>query len=209
MGPSPLTFLQGGGEMGARMRDLDWSKTPLGPVDDVAAEPAQHREHAAAVEGADRPVLGPGIRRPLQRRLPSGLRREASASALGLPGREAWSEIWDSVLHELLAGVVRTGEAFWAQGPAVRARAPRISRKRPTSTCPTIPVRVESGEVGGVYCIVTETTERVVGERRHGVVEGSRRAQCHRAHRSRRLRARHGDARRQAAGHPVRAHVSG
>jgi hypothetical protein len=27
-------------------------------------------------------------------------------------------------------------------------------------------VRVESGEVGGVYCIVTETTERVVGERR-------------------------------------------
>ena len=35
--------------------------------------------------------------------------------ALGLPGREAWSEIWDSVLHGLLAGVVRTGEAFWAK----------------------------------------------------------------------------------------------
>ena len=32
--------------------------------------------------------------------------------------------------------------------------------------CRTIPVRVESGEVGGVYCIVTETTDRVVGERR-------------------------------------------
>ena len=29
--------------------------------------------------------------------------------ALGLPGREAWSEIWDSLLHDLLAGVVRTG----------------------------------------------------------------------------------------------------
>src|SRR4029078_10596798 len=28
------------------------------------------------------------------------------------------------------------------------------------------PVRVESGTVGGVFCIVTETTERVVGERR-------------------------------------------
>src|SRR5262249_49707554 len=28
------------------------------------------------------------------------------------------------------------------------------------------PVRVESGRVGGVFCIVTETTERVVGQRR-------------------------------------------
>ena len=27
-------------------------------------------------------------------------------------------------------------------------------------------MRVESGDVGGVYCIVAETTERVVGERR-------------------------------------------
>ena len=27
---SPLTFLAGGGEMGARMRDMDWSPSPLG-----------------------------------------------------------------------------------------------------------------------------------------------------------------------------------
>ena len=29
-GQSNLAFLQGGGEMGARMRDLDWLNTPLG-----------------------------------------------------------------------------------------------------------------------------------------------------------------------------------
>ena len=28
---SELTFLAGGGEMGARMRDMDWSRTALGP----------------------------------------------------------------------------------------------------------------------------------------------------------------------------------
>ena len=28
---SPADFLLGGGEMGARMRAMDWSKTPLGP----------------------------------------------------------------------------------------------------------------------------------------------------------------------------------
>jgi hypothetical protein len=32
--------------------------------------------------------------------------------ALGLAGRDAWREIWESQLHALLAGVVRTGEAF-------------------------------------------------------------------------------------------------
>ena len=32
MGRSNLAFLQGGGEMGARMRALDWSKSPLGPI---------------------------------------------------------------------------------------------------------------------------------------------------------------------------------
>ena len=30
---SNLTFLQGGGEMGRRMRDLEWRKTPLGAAD--------------------------------------------------------------------------------------------------------------------------------------------------------------------------------
>ena len=32
-------------------------------------------------------------------------------------------------------------------------------------------VRVESGVVGGVFCIVTETTERVVGERRMALLK--------------------------------------
>ena len=28
-----VSFLSGGGEMGALMRSLDWSQTPLGPVE--------------------------------------------------------------------------------------------------------------------------------------------------------------------------------
>ncbi|HEY7546867.1 MAG TPA: hypothetical protein VID27_18390, partial [Blastocatellia bacterium] len=30
----PDNFLSGGGEMGARMREFDWSKTSLGPIED-------------------------------------------------------------------------------------------------------------------------------------------------------------------------------
>ena len=58
--------------------------------------------------------------------------------ALGRPGREAWSEIWDSMLHELLAGVVRTGEAFWAKD-LLFSSSDTASSRRPTSTSPTIP----------------------------------------------------------------------
>ena len=90
--------------------------------------------------------------------------------ALGLPGREAWREIWDSMLHELLAGVVRTGEAFWAKDLLFEVERYGF----PEETYFDVsydPVRVESGEVGGVYCIVTETTERVVGERRMALLK--------------------------------------
>src|SRR5262249_1633618 len=85
--------------------------------------------------------------------------------ALGKPGREAWSEIWDSMLHDLLAGVVRTGEAFWARDLLFMVERNGFLEETYFDVSYD-PVRVESGDVGGVYCIVTETTERVIGERR-------------------------------------------
>jgi PAS domain S-box-containing protein len=85
--------------------------------------------------------------------------------ALGRPGAQAWSEIWDSQLHELLAGVVRTGEAFWARDLLFELE--RYGYPEETYFDVSYdPVRDESGRVGGVFCIVTETTDRVVGERR-------------------------------------------
>src|SRR6185503_11234940 len=85
--------------------------------------------------------------------------------ALGLPGSRAWSEIWDTQLHELLAGVVRTGEAFWAKDLLFDLERYGFAEETYFDVSYD-PVRVESGAVGGVFCIVTETTERVVGERR-------------------------------------------
>jgi signal transduction histidine kinase len=164
VGHSPLSFLAGGGEMGARMRELDWSKTPLGPsrlwpqslrstLSMLLPSKAQiilfwGPEFVVFYNDAYRPVFG--AKHP---------------DALGLPGSQAWSEIWDTQLHELLAGVVRTGEAFWARDLLFELERYGF----PEETYFDVsydPVRVESGEVGGVFCIVTETTERVVGERR-------------------------------------------
>src|SRR5579862_3014417 len=161
---SNFAFLQGGGEMGARMRDLDWSKTALGPVEDwpqslrstvsmLLPSKAQivlfwGSEFVVLYNDAYRPVFG--AKHP---------------EALGLAGRDAWREIWDSQLHALLAGVVRTGEAFWARDLLFQLE--RYGFVEDTYFDVSYdPVRDESGNVGGVFCIVTETTERVIGARR-------------------------------------------
>ena len=140
---STLTFLGGGGEMGARMRDLDWSHTRLGPVETwpqslrstlsmLLPSKAQiilfwGAEFVVFYNDAYRPVFG--AKHPY---------------ALGLPGREAWSEIWDGMLHDLLAGVVRTGEAFWAKDLLFKVE--RYGFEEETYFDVSYdPVRVESG----------------------------------------------------------------
>jgi signal transduction histidine kinase len=161
---SNLSFLAGGGEMGERMRALDWSTTALGAADSwpqslrstvsmLLPSKAQialfwGSQFVCLYNDAYRPVFG--AKHP---------------HALGLPGHQAWSEIWDQQLHQLLAGVVRTGEAFWARD--LYFPLERHGFKEETFFDVSYdPVRVESGDVGGVFCIVTETTDRVIGERR-------------------------------------------
>jgi len=150
--------------MASRMRELDWSKTALGPPSDWPQSlrstvsmmlPSKAKivvfwgpEFTVLYNDAYRPVFGAKHPR-----------------ALGLPGREAWSEIWDNQLHELLAGVIHSGEAFWAKDLLFEIERHGFLEETYFDVSYD-PVRVESGDVGGVYCIVTETTERVVGERR-------------------------------------------
>ena len=108
------TVLAGGGEMGALIRAHDWSSTPLGPVDawpqslrSVVSMLLPSKAQIVLFWGPEFTVLYNDAYRPV-----FGAKHPR---ALGQPGREAWSEIWDAVLHDLLAGVVRTGEAFWGK----------------------------------------------------------------------------------------------
>jgi hypothetical protein len=153
----------GGGEMGERMRAFDWAATPLGPaerwpqslqsaVSIMLPSRAQiilfwGAEFVALYNDAYRSIFG--AKHPW---------------ALGRPARECWAEVWD-VLRPLFEGVLRTGEAFWAQDhPFFLER-----HGFPEETYFDVsydPVRGEASAVDGVFCIVTETTGRVQGERR-------------------------------------------
>jgi two-component sensor histidine kinase len=156
-------FPLGGGEMGALVRALDWSKTSLGPISAWPAHlkatislmlPAQAQivlfwgpEFVALYNDAYAPTIG-----------------DKHPRALGRPARENWAELWDD-LEPLLRRVLETGETVFAKD-----RPFYIERHGyPEDVYFDIsysPVRDEAGKVRGVLCIMSETTERVVAQER-------------------------------------------
>jgi signal transduction histidine kinase len=159
-----LDFLAGGGEMGERIRAKDWSTTPLGAPDRWPQSLRSALSHLLPSKAqivlfwgpelltfyndAYRPVLG-----------------GKHPKALGAPVREVWDELWENGLKDLFDPVLATGEAFWAQDrPFFLERHGYLEETYFDISYD--PVRDESGRVGGVFCIVSETTGRVVGERR-------------------------------------------
>ena len=164
-GLQPLAndWLVGGGEMGKLIRAHDWAQTPLGAIDSWPQSlrsavsillPSKAQiilfwgpELVAIYNDAYRPVLG--AKHP---------------AALGVPARRLFKELWD-VLEPLFMGVVSTGEAFWAKDHEFALERHGYLEETYFDVSYD-PVRDESGRVGGLFCIVSETTGRIVGERR-------------------------------------------
>ena len=84
--------------------------------------------------------------------------------ALGAPGQEVWTEIWD-VIEYMLDQVMAGGGATWSRDQMLV-----LDRNGYPEECyftySYSPITDESGGIGGVFCAVTETTERAIGERR-------------------------------------------
>jgi signal transduction histidine kinase/DNA-binding response OmpR family regulator len=85
--------------------------------------------------------------------------------AIGAPVREVWSEIWD-VLEPRIRHVLSTGEATLDEGLLLfleRSGYPEETyHSFSYSPAPSDVAR----EIGGLFCVVVEETERVLGERR-------------------------------------------
>jgi signal transduction histidine kinase/DNA-binding response OmpR family regulator len=156
-------WLTGGGEMGQRIRGLDWASTSLGPV---ASWPQSLRSAVSILLPSRAQIClfwGPELIKLYNDAYIPVLGRK-HPGVLGRPAREVWSEIWD-VLGPLLGGVIMTGEAFRATDhPFYLDR--RGFAEETYFDVSYDPVRDETGKVGGVFCIVSETTGRVLSERR-------------------------------------------
>ncbi|MBK5007140.1 response regulator [Pseudomonas sp. S32] len=157
-GQPPLCFLLNGGTIGGLMQSMQWGDSPLGPphgwsphLQAVMATllPAQAQvvlfwgeSYVALYNDAYAPTIG-----------------NKHPHALGRPAQENWSELWDD-LEPLLRGVRETGQTFSAKD-----RPFYIERSGHGETVyfdvSYSAVREADGSVGGILCLVSETTERV------------------------------------------------
>lgn len=144
------------------MLSKDWSGSPLGPIEQwpphlkSAVEimlPAQVQivmfwgpQFVALYNDAYAPTIG-----------------NKHPHALGRPAQEYWTELWDDL--EPLLQRARSGETVFAED-----RPFKIERhgylEEVFFNISYSPVRDAEGEVAGVFCIVAETTERVLATRR-------------------------------------------
>src|SRR5581483_3775032 len=159
----PISTLSGGGEMGELMRSLDWSLTPLGPVE---RWPQSLRTSISICLNSRFPILiwwGPDLVKLYNDAYREILGAKHPA-AMGARGRDVWPEIWH-IIGPMLASVIERGEATWSENIMLP-----LERKGFAEECyftfSYSPIRDESGNVGGVFTAVTETTQQVLSERR-------------------------------------------
>jgi len=161
---SEAGFLARGGEMGERMRALDWSRTALGRVD---LWPQSLRTAVSICLNSRFPMIvwwGPQLTVLYNDGYIPMLGTKHPDHALGLPGCEVWAEVWP-VIEPLLARVMENGDANWADDMQLF-----INRNGYPEECyfrfSYSPISDESGGIGGVFTPVSDTTQRVVAERR-------------------------------------------
>ncbi len=156
-------FLNGGGRMGALMRAYDWESTPLG---DPSRWPQSLRTVIRILlssrfamwmawgedltffcNDAYRPTLG-----------------VKQSWALGAPSRKVWAEIWSDI-GPRIDTVLKAGNATYDENLLLFLE--RSGFKEETyHTFSYSPLANDGGSIAGMLCVVTEDTERVIGERR-------------------------------------------
>ena len=151
-------------EVGGDLAAVDWAATPLGPP---GAWPQSLQTAVDILLSSRFPMWmawGPRLtffcnaayrRDTLGRKYPW---------ALGRPASEVWEEIWEDI-GPRIDTVLATGAATWDEALLLfleRSGYPEESYH----TFSYSPLRDDAGAVVGMLCVVSEDTERVIGERR-------------------------------------------
>jgi signal transduction histidine kinase/CheY-like chemotaxis protein len=167
-----LEFLAGGGRVGALMRAHDWSRSPLGhpatwpqSLRSVVDLLLQSRFPMFVAWG---PELGFLYNDPYADIL--GAKHPA---ALGSRFYDIWSEIWPDIsplIDAAMGGVATYREDL----PLLMNR--KGYDEQTWFTFSYSPVRDESGRVAGMFCAVSETTNKILAERALRESEGRLRA---------------------------------
>jgi PAS domain S-box-containing protein len=156
-----LQFLAGGGQVGALMRAHDWSSSPLGPPDrwpeslrTVVSLLLQSRFPMFVAWGKELGFLyNDSYAEILGAKHPR---------ALGNRFYDIWAEIWPDISP--LIDAAMGGQATYREDlPLVMNR--KGYDEQTWFTFSYSPVRDESGTIAGMFCAVSETTQKVLAER--------------------------------------------
>jgi PAS domain S-box-containing protein len=157
-------FLSGTGEMGNRIRDFDWTATPLGPIE---SWPHSLKTSVSLILGSRHPMWigwGPEMTFLYNDAYLHVLGPAKHHRALGRPASEVWAEIWD-VCGPLADKVFGNGEASFLDD--VQFLMDRGAFLEETFySFSYSPIRDESGKVRGLFCPSTDVTPKVVNARR-------------------------------------------
>lgn len=155
----------GNSEMARRMRAFDWSTSDLGPPDQW---PQNLRIAISLCLTTRFPMLlwwGPRLTMLYNDAYISFLSEAKHPRVLGRPGRECWSEIWNTI-GPMLDGVVKSGNATWPEDIRL-VMSRHLPREEVYVRFTYSPIlSVDGSRVEGVFTPCTETTEQVVGTRR-------------------------------------------
>ena len=167
-----LAILEGGGATGALMRAHDWSNSPLGWPE---SWPQSLRAIVTLLLHSGFPMfvawgkdLGFLYNDPYAQIL--GAKHPRS---LGARFYDIWSEIWPDISPLIDAALA--GEATYREDlPLVMNR--KGFDEQTWFTFSYSPVKDESGKIAGMFCAVSETTQKILAERRLRESEGRFRA---------------------------------
>jgi signal transduction histidine kinase len=158
-----LEGISGGHEMGERVRDFDWAQTPAGPIEQwpVSLKTAVRiilnsrypmfvwwgRDLINFYNDAYIPMLG-----------------KRHPGALGRPAAEVWADVWPIVGPQTDL-VLNKGLSTWNEELLLVMERKGFTEEA-YFTFSYSPAPDDTGRVGGVFCAVTEDTQRVLGRRR-------------------------------------------
>ena len=165
----PLDFIPDDTECGRLARAVDWAATPLGEPDDL--EPGAAHDGAVRARQPLPPaaVVGTGIHPDLQRRLRTRARRQTSARH-----GHRHARLLDGNLGLVAAAdrhALHGGPATWIEDFDLELhRHGFIEESHFTVAYSPVPDESVASGIGGVLATVHEITEKVIGERRVGIL---------------------------------------
>jgi len=162
---SGVDFFAGHDQLSTLIRTKDWSSSPLGPPEQWSTSLRTVLRLMLSSRYAMWMGWGPELTFFYNDAYAEQTLGPKHPWALGQPANVVWAEIWE-LIGPRIAHVMQTGEATWDEGLLLFLQRNGYPEETYHTFSYSQAPGDSSGEVGGLFCVVIEETERVIAARR-------------------------------------------